>query len=160
MYVGITTLKSAERNGGPKAYLARLTPAGREWAPRGPKPNNSRRSYVFRDARPGQVFEARRWWWNGDDYAGGTVWFTLGGDGTIHQLTRVEAMAAAANRLLDAPPVTANVPAVPTAERYDRLACCYSGSDDALARMEAKKKICSPRPNEKRLIAALSIASS
>lgn len=97
--VSTQSLKSAERNGGGKAYLARLS-AG----PRGSvdrhfiKPHKATNGAkgLTTTALPGDVFECRRWLWDGlrQQYTGGTIWFAVGQGGEIYPLTREEAFSA------------------------------------------------------------------
>lgn len=97
--VALSSLKSAERNGGGRAYLARLTAGPRgdvqRLFVRASKTSKNRRALTSA-ARPGDVFEARRWLWDGNrqQYFGGTIWFGVQGDGSLCMLTRDEALRA------------------------------------------------------------------
>ena len=97
--VTLTSVKSAERNGYGRAYLARLAPGlrgsiDREFI-RPKKISDGTRGFMA-NARPGDIFEARRWLWDGlrQQYVGGTIWFGLQPDGSAIMLTRDEAFAA------------------------------------------------------------------
>jgi hypothetical protein len=97
--VNFVSLKSAERNGGGRAYLARLVagPDGsvdRQFANQ-EKRGKNRRSFAS-NALPGDVFEARRWTWDSlrQQYSGGTLWFGVQQNGTLCRLNRDEAFQA------------------------------------------------------------------
>lgn len=120
--VSLTSVRSAERNGGGRAYLARLVPG-----PRGSvnrlfvryRKDGDNRKILSSTATPGDVFEARRWHWNGlrQQYEGGTVWFGIQADGSICMLTREEAF-----RAVGAVPVTtSHRPVVPDHRRPTRM---------------------------------------
>lgn len=97
--VGTHSLKSAERNGGSKPYLARLTagPHGsvsREFVRARKRTGGSKT--LESHAKPGDVFEARRWLWDEtrQQYSGGTVWFGVQKGGALCILSRDEAFHA------------------------------------------------------------------
>lgn len=115
--VAIESKKNAEKKGGmAKAYLARLSagPGGmvREFAGKEKALNTGNRRCFRMDAQAGDLFEARRWDWDGDRYVGGTTWFGIQADGSILELTRDEAARSAlALKLANyAPP--ADLPAI------------------------------------------------
>lgn len=97
--VRLTTLKSAERNGGGRGYLARLAPGPRGSVQRlfvRPRKATGGSRALETLAVPGDVFEARRWLWdaNRQQYYGGTIWFGIQANGTVAMLTRDEAFRA------------------------------------------------------------------
>jgi hypothetical protein len=103
--VNFVSLKSAERNGGGRAYLARLvaSPDGsvdRQFANQ-EKRGKNRRIFAS-NALPGDVFEARRWTWNSlrQQYSGGTLWFGVQQNGTLCRLNRDEAFQAVTTLML------------------------------------------------------------
>lgn len=97
--VALESLRSGEKNGGGRAYLARLT-AGRGGSVERlfvkPRKVNPKRRALESNAQPGDVFEARRWLWDGlrQQYYGGTLWFGVQSDGSLCPLTREEAFRA------------------------------------------------------------------
>lgn len=106
MYVvSLTTLKSAERHGKGRPYLARLVPGERGAVARlfvQPRKITDSRRELASAAKPGDIFEARRWLWDGErqQYYGGTVWFGVNAGGAICLLTRDEALFAIHQRFL------------------------------------------------------------
>lgn len=129
--VSLTSVRSAERNGGGRAYLARLEPG-----PRGSvnrlfvrvRKDGKNRKILSSTAAPGDVFEARRWHWNGQrqQYEGGTVWFGIQADGSVCMLTREEAFRAVGATAI----ATSHRPVVPDHRRPTRMVpddiVCYS----------------------------------
>ncbi len=119
MELYVWSQKNAEKHGHAKAYLARLKPGlrgsvAREFLPKTAGSEGNRR--VFGAAvRPGEVFEARRWEWDGERYAGGTVWVGVQADGSLLPLTRDEAMLAATSPRIEGP-----APALSTVVDYER----------------------------------------
>lgn len=97
--VGTTSLKSAEKNGGGRAYLARLTAGPRGSVQRRfirAQKINDKRSALESAAVAGDVFECRRWLWDQQrqQYEGGIIWFGIQSGGEITMLTREEAFRA------------------------------------------------------------------
>jgi hypothetical protein len=96
--IRIQSLKSAEKNGAGRPYLARLAKGIRDSIDRKfVKPvwgNAGKTRRIFETgAKPGDIFETRRWQWDNDrlQYFGGTVWFGVEKNGEITLLTREEA---------------------------------------------------------------------
>ena len=121
--VSTQSLKSAERHGGGKAYLARLSAGLRGSIERHfvkPTKATNGAKGLASTAMPGDVFECRRWLWNGarQQYEGGTVWFAVGQGGEIYPLTRDEAFAAVGAVALPA----GGRPEVPDYRRAQRVA--------------------------------------
>ncbi len=122
--VVVETEKKAEKRSGKRAYLARLSGADREFAAISVDDKN-RRGFTMRGG-PGDVFEARRWWWGDGRDAGGVVWFTVDSAGKIHSLSRDQAISAAsAPRLEQDTPVADGPMIVTKAERFapERVWC-------------------------------------
>lgn len=121
--VAIESKKNAEKKGGcAPAYLAQLTPTNtgvvRVFAKKRKELNTNNRRCFIMDARPGDLFEARRWDWNGERYVGGMVWFAIDGDGAVHEVTREEAMRASFTpRLADAA-AASGLPAIQRPSRF------------------------------------------
>lgn len=110
------------KSGLKKPYLARLHlldrgALDREFAKVDGKKNL--RKFLIK-ARPGEIFEARRCKWTGDDYVNSTVWFGLQRDGNVFMLSRDEAMASLSS---------------PADRRADALAALMAATPN-LARME------------------------
>ena len=114
--IEIGSHKSAKRYGLKSPYLARLikTDHGvdRAFAPRlkdGRGRNHQR--FVARGC-PGDIFEARRWLWDGDrqEYVGGTVYFGVQADGSLLLLSRDEAFFSLQVRRLSGPASIEDMP--------------------------------------------------
>lgn len=125
--VSIESVKNAEKKGGcQRAYLARLATSlrgsiDRQFAPK-LKELNERNRRAFRlGGKAGDVFEARRWWWDDErgSYVGGTCWFGVQADGSIFPLTRDEAFAAVLAPRLSNQPDAADLLAIQRPARME-----------------------------------------
>lgn len=97
--ISITSSRNARKHGKPKAYLALLKPGlrgsiARDFFPT--KKLTGGTDGFFANAKPGEIYELRRWRWDQPraQFVGGTDWIGIQADGSPEPLTREEAFAA------------------------------------------------------------------